>query len=53
MTLVPAFLFSGVGSVTRTLWPIKDEQGAVFSHIFFQELIDAKEDRLNLPITST
>lgn len=43
MGLVPAFLFSGVGSVTSTLWPIKDEHGAVFSHIFFRELMDAKE----------
>jgi len=42
MGLVPAFLFSGVGSVTSTLWAIQDEHGAVFSHIFFRELMDAK-----------
>jgi CHAT domain-containing protein len=42
MGLVPAFLFSGMGSVTSTLWPTQDEHGAVFSHIFFQELMGAK-----------
>lgn len=43
MGLVPAFMFSGVGSLTSTLWPIEDEHGAVFSHIFFQELMGVKE----------
>jgi CHAT domain-containing protein len=43
MGLVPAFLFSGVGSVTSTLWAIQDEHGAVFSHVFFRELMRAKE----------
>jgi CHAT domain-containing protein len=43
MGLVPAFLFSGAGSVTSTLWPIMDEHGAVFSHFFFRELVGAKE----------
>lgn len=43
MGLVPAFLFSGAGSVTSALWPIMDEHGAVFSNIFFRELMEAKE----------
>ncbi|CZR67371.1 uncharacterized protein PAC_17270 [Phialocephala subalpina] len=43
MGLVPAFLFSGAGSVTSTLWPIMDEHGAVFSNIFFRELTQEKE----------
>jgi hypothetical protein len=33
MGLVPAFLFSGAGFVTSTLWPIMDDHGAVFSNI--------------------
>jgi CHAT domain-containing protein len=50
MGLVPAFLFSGAGSVTSTLWPIMDEHGAVFSSNFFRGFVQAREkarSRLN------
>jgi hypothetical protein len=39
------FLFAGAGSVTRTLWPMEDEHGAVFSCRVFEELIRAREER--------
>jgi CHAT domain-containing protein len=45
MGLVPAFLFSGAGSVTSTLWPIMDEHGAVFSNHFFRAFVEAREKR--------
>jgi hypothetical protein len=43
MGLVPAFLFSGAGSVTSTLWPIMDEHGAVFSNHFFRAFVEARK----------
>jgi CHAT domain-containing protein len=42
MGLVPAFLFSGAGSVTSTLWPIMDEHAAVFSTYFFRAFLEAR-----------
>lgn len=49
MGLVPAFLFSGAGSVTSTMWPITDEHGAVFSLVFFRALMEAKEANCCVP----
>ncbi|KAE9371934.1 hypothetical protein N431DRAFT_411061 [Stipitochalara longipes BDJ] len=43
MGLVPAFLFSGAGSVTSTLWPIMDEHGAVFGTQFFRAFVEARK----------
>jgi hypothetical protein len=43
MGLVPAFLFSGAGSATSTLWPIMDEHGAVFSNHFFRAFVEARK----------
>ena len=43
MGLVPALLYSGASSTISTLWPIDDYDGAAFSRLFFQNLIDQCE----------
>jgi CHAT domain-containing protein len=37
-TLAQAFLFSGVGNVVGTLWPIQDDGAAVFAGLFYAAL---------------
>lgn len=38
MGLVPAFLFAGAGSVTGTLWAIKDDHAVVFAGLFWKAI---------------
>lgn len=43
MGLVPAFLIAGSGSMTSTLWPIRDEHAAVFGGLFWKGIGAALE----------
>lgn len=54
MGLVPAFLLAGAGSVTGTIWPIRDDYAAEFGVLFWKAAINTstetskgKEERIS------